>query len=65
MKIQYFEGTDTLFITFSNKIPVETRDLDENTLLDLDEEGQLCSMTVEHAKERVGIPEVEYETISA
>lgn len=65
MKIQYFEDTDTLFITFSKKIPVETRDLDENTLLDLDEEGQLCSMTVEYAKERVGIPEVEYETISA
>ncbi len=65
MKIQDFEDTDTLYITFFNKIPVETRDLDEDILLDLDEDGKLCSMTVEHAKERVGIPEVEYETISA
>jgi uncharacterized protein YuzE len=63
MKIQYFEDTDTLHIIFSQNSPTETRDLDENTLLDLDEDGQLCSMTIEHAKERVGIPEIEYEKI--
>ncbi len=45
MKIKYFADTDTLHIVFSQKIPTETRDLDENTLLDLDENGQLCSMT--------------------
>ncbi|MEN9223338.1 MAG: DUF2283 domain-containing protein [Thermostichus sp. BF3_bins_97] len=59
MKIQYFEDTDTLYIVFNSNSPVETRDLDENTLLDFDSNGQLCSMTLEHAKERVGIPEVE------
>ncbi|WP_225902899.1 DUF2283 domain-containing protein [Pseudanabaena yagii] len=37
---------------FSQKTPAKTRDLDENTLLDLDEDGQLCSMTIEHAKEK-------------
>jgi uncharacterized protein YuzE len=63
MKIQYFEDTDTLYIIFSNNSPVETRELDENTLLDLDENGQLCSLTIEHARERVGIPEIEYTTI--
>ena len=63
MKIQYFEDTDTLYIIFSNHSPVETRDLDENTLLDLDENGQLCSLTIEHARERVGIQELEYTTI--
>lgn len=65
MKIQYFEDTDTLYITFSNKYPTETRELDENTLLDFDKDGQLCGMTIEHAKERVGIPEVKYEKIPA
>ncbi len=65
MKIQYFEDTDTLYIIFSNNSPVETRDLDEDTLLDLDEDGRLCSMTIEHAKNRVGLPEVDYEKISA
>ena len=63
MKIRYFADTDTLYIVFSQKIPIETRDLDENILLDLDEDGQLCSMAIEHAKERVGIPEVDYQQI--
>lgn len=65
MKIQYFEDTETLYIFFSQKSPVETRELDENTLLDLDGDGQLCGITIEHAKERVGIPEVEYQKIPA
>ncbi len=63
MKIQYFEETDTLYIIFSKNSPVETRDLDENTLIDLDENGQMCSMTIEHAKNRVDIPNIEYITI--
>ena len=37
MKIQYFEDTDTLYIIFSQNSPVETMDLDENTLIDLDQ----------------------------
>jgi uncharacterized protein YuzE len=65
MIIQYFEDTDTLYIIFSQKSPRETREIDENTPLDLDECGQLCGMTIEHAKDRVGIPEIKYEKIPA
>lgn len=36
VKIRCFADTDTLYIVFSQKTPVETRDLDENTLLDLE-----------------------------
>ena len=46
MKIRYFADTDTLYIGFSQKTPAETRDLNENTLLDLDEDGQLCNMAI-------------------
>ncbi|MEA5616617.1 DUF2283 domain-containing protein [Cronbergia sp. UHCC 0137] len=65
MKIQYFADSDTLHIVFCEKIPKETRELDENTLLDLDENGELCSMTIEHARERVGISKIEYQQIPA
>ena len=65
MKIRYFADTDTLYIVFSQKAPAETRDLDENTLLDLDEDGQPCSMTIEQAKESGGIPEIDYQQIAA
>ena len=65
MKVKYFEDTDTLYITFRSNAPIETRDLDENTLIDLDEKGRVCSITIEHAQERVGDPEVQFERIPA
>ena len=40
MKIRYFEETDTLLIEFRDAPVVETRDLDENTILDVDKDGQ-------------------------
>ena len=43
----------------------ETRNLDENTLLDLDSDGRLCAITIEHARERMTIPGFSFEQISA
>ncbi len=50
MKIQYFQDTDTLYIEFKASKVAETRDLDENTLLDLDDKGNIRGITVEHAE---------------
>jgi len=49
MKISYFEDTDTLYFEFGNSIDTETRDLDENTILDMDSLGNIVSITMEHA----------------
>ena len=65
MKIRYFADTDTLHIEFRVAQEFETRDLDENTQLDVDTQGNICSITVEHASERAGIPEFSYEQIAA
>jgi len=65
MKIKYFQDTDTLYIEFKPAIVSESRDLDENTLLELDSEGSICSITVEHARERADIPQFSFEQIAA
>jgi uncharacterized protein YuzE len=65
MKIRYFAETDTLHIEFRDVPVMETRDLDENTLLDLDEQGNVSAITVEHASERAGIPEFSDEEVAA
>ncbi len=65
MKVRYYEDTDTLFIEFKDAPVAETRDLDENTLLDLDANGNICSLTVEHASTRADAPEFSYETVGA
>jgi uncharacterized protein YuzE len=57
MKIEYFSDTDTLLLEFSNKMIEETRDLNENTLVEFDAEGQLVSMTIEHARDQANLEE--------
>ena len=49
MKIKYFQDTDTLYIEFKTAKVAESKDLDGNTVLDLDESGNICGITVEHA----------------
>jgi len=63
MKIKYFEDTDTLYIEFREAEILETRDYDDNTLIDIDAEGQVCGITLEHAKQRVDLPGLSYEQI--
>jgi len=65
MKIKYFQDTDTLHIEFRSAPVNETRDLDENTLLDVDAQGNICAITIEHAKERADIPHFSFEQIAA
>ena len=65
MKIKYFQDTDTLYIEFKSTDVSESRDLDENTLLDLDAEGNVCGITVEHARDRADIPQFSFEQIAA
>jgi uncharacterized protein YuzE len=65
MKIQYFQETDTLYIEFRPAELTETKDLDENTLLDLDRNGNICGITVEHASQRADIPRFSYEQVAA
>ena len=65
MKVKYFAETDTLYIQFHDGAVTETRDLDENTVLDRDADGSLCAITIEHASSRTGIPEFSYEQIPA
>ncbi|MBD9359315.1 DUF2283 domain-containing protein [Methylomonas fluvii] len=63
MKIKYFEDTDTLYIEFREATILETRDYDDNTLIDIDATGQVCGITLEHAKHRVDLPAFSYEQI--
>jgi len=65
MRIRYIEDTDTLLIEFKEAPVAETRDLDENTVLDLDADSNICAITIEHASKRAGIPQFSYEQVAA
>jgi uncharacterized protein YuzE len=65
MKVRYFIDTDTLLMQLRDSPVIETRDLDEDTTLDLDRHGQVCAITIEHASQRAGAPEFTYEQVRA
>ena len=65
MKIHYFKETDTLYIEFRDVPVSESRDLDEHTVVDVDEKGDICAITVEHASDRAGAPEISVEQVAA
>jgi len=65
VKIRYFEETDTLYLEFRAGDITESRDLDENTVLDLDGEGNLCAITLEHASQRTDVRNVTLEGTAA
>lgn len=60
MKIRYFSDTDTAVIEFSAKSVIETKEISENLYIDLDENGNMVSMTIEHAKEKADLSEISY-----
>ena len=65
MKIQYFKDTDTALLEFSSRPVDETKELSENVYVDLDKDGNLVSMTIEHAAKFAAFPRVSLEEIGA
>ena len=65
MKIQYFGDTDTLYIEFRALDIVDSRDLDEDTVLDLDQAGNVCAITLERASSRTDVRNVVLEGLAA
>jgi uncharacterized protein YuzE len=65
MRVRYFAETDTLYIELRPGNIAETRDLDENTVVEFDAGGNLCAITVEHARDRAALPEFTFEHVAA
>lgn len=64
MKVCYFEDTDTLYIEFRASDIAESKDLDENTILDIDANGNVCAITFEHASKRTDVSHLVVEGIA-
>ncbi|HET7315575.1 DUF2283 domain-containing protein [Salinisphaera sp.] len=64
MKMQYFSDTGTLYIEFREGDIAESRDLDENTLLEVDAAGGVCALTFEQAGTRIDVNQLTIEGIA-
>ena len=61
MNVKYFKDTDTALLEFADNPVLETREITNNVYIDVDAQGNLVSMTIEHAKQRTTLPEVVVE----
>lgn len=64
MNIKYFSDTDTIYVQFNNNKIIETKDLDPNTVIDLDADGKLVAMTIEHASQSATIGEFSFQQLN-
>jgi len=65
MRVKYFADTDTALLEFSTNPPVETQEVSENIYVDLDSNGRVVSMTIEHAGQSANMEEFFYQCIPA
>jgi len=65
MKIKYFKDTDTALLEFTNKEVYETKEISENVYIDIDRNGNLINMTIEHAKANAGLWEFSYQEMTS
>jgi len=63
MNIRYFVDTDTALIDFGERPVTETKEISENIYIDVDDTGNLVSMTIEHAKETGALEELVYREV--
>ncbi len=64
MKVKYFPDTDTAHVEFTDRMIHETKELSENLYIDMDENGNVVSMTIEHAKDNAGLWEFSYQEMT-
>jgi len=63
MQIKYFQDTDTLMINFNDSQIQETKEINENVLVELDHNGNIVSITLEHAKSYANINDLNFQQV--
>ncbi|MBI2865365.1 MAG: DUF2283 domain-containing protein [Chloroflexi bacterium] len=62
MRIKYFSDTDTALFEFADRDVTETKEINENIYIDLDDAGNLVVMTIEHVRQQASLPFLSYHT---
>jgi uncharacterized protein YuzE len=65
MIIKYFPDTDTLYLAFADREIAETVDFNDETLLDIDRDGNVVALTLEHARNKVDLTDISFQQIAA
>ena len=61
MRVKYFPDTDTAHVEFTDKEVFETKEISENVYVDIDKDGNVVNITIEHAKTNADLWEFSYQ----
>jgi uncharacterized protein YuzE len=64
MKFHYYPETDSLYIDFSEKVSADSQEVAHGVVLDLDAEGNLVGIDIDHASKVANLSRLEVEGLS-
>ncbi|MBK8869780.1 MAG: DUF2283 domain-containing protein [Elusimicrobia bacterium] len=59
MKLNYYGDTDSLYIDLNSRPSVETREIEEGLLVDLDKDGHVVGIDIDHASKMMDLKKLE------
>ena len=63
MKLQYYPDTDSLYVELKPVPGVETREISDGLIVDIDAEGQVVGFDIDHASRRLDLSTLETEAL--
>jgi uncharacterized protein YuzE len=63
MKLQYDRDTDSLYIDLNARPSVDSREIQDGVVIDLDAAGQIVGIDIQHASEILDLATLETEAL--
>ncbi len=63
MKLQYDQETDSLYIDLSARVSVDSREIQDGVVIDLDAQGLIVGIDIQHASKILDLATVETSSL--
>ncbi len=63
MKLKYYPETDSLYIDLSDKTSVDTKEIVEGVLIDIDDKGNIVGIDIDNASKKIKLKELTIEKL--
>jgi uncharacterized protein YuzE len=63
MRFRYYEETDALYIDLADRMSVDSREVAPEVVIDLDDQGRIVGIEIQHASVLVDLSRLELDTL--
>ncbi len=63
MKLKYYPETDSLYIDLLEKTSVETKEIAEGVLIDIDDKGNIVGIDIDNASKKIKLKDLIIEKL--